>query len=81
MIDEQAVLGTTPKAIAFLATKGIPLLLQAIAHWGVRPSVSCSRSLTDAIGISFLLRGDVLGLMCDAYSSSPRGLNSSSSQC
>ena len=45
MNDEQKVLGMIPKAIAFLATKGVPLVLQGSEYLGVKPSISCSRSL------------------------------------
>lgn len=45
MNDEQVVLGMTPKAIVFRGIKGAPLMLQAIAHLEVRPSISCSSSL------------------------------------
>lgn len=45
MNDEQKVLETTPKAIVFRGTKGIPLLLQGTEYLGVKPSISCSSSL------------------------------------
>ncbi len=45
MNDEQKVLGMIPKAIAFLATKGVPLVLQGSEYLGVKPSISCSSSL------------------------------------
>ncbi len=45
MIDEQEVLGMTPKAIVFIATKGIPLVLQGTECFRVKPSISCSSSL------------------------------------
>ena len=45
MIDEQEVLGTTPKAIVFRGIKGAPLLLQGTEYLGVKPSISCSSSL------------------------------------
>ena len=45
MNDEQEALGTRPKAIVFIATKGIPLVLQGTEYLGVKPSISCSSSL------------------------------------
>lgn len=45
MIDEQEVLGTTPKAIVFRGIKGAPLLLQGTECFRVKPSISCSSSL------------------------------------
>ena len=45
MNDEQEALGTTPKAIVFIATKGIPLVLQGTECFRVKPSISCSSSL------------------------------------
>ncbi len=45
MNDAREVLGITPKTIAFLATKGIPLVLQGTEYLGVKPSISCSSSL------------------------------------
>ncbi len=45
MIDEQEVLGMTPKGIVFIAIKGGPLVLQGTEYFRVKPSISCSRSL------------------------------------
>ena len=45
MNDEQEVLGATPKAIVFIATKCIPLVLQGTEYFRVKPSISCSSSL------------------------------------
>ena len=80
MNDERKALGTTPKAIVFRDTKGIPLKLQGSELLGVKPSIYCSSLLRGAIGISYLFLGDVLGLMCDAYSWSPREINPLSCQ-
>lgn len=45
MDDERKVLGMTPKVIIFIATKGIPLVLQVTEYLGVKPSISCSSLL------------------------------------